>query len=285
MIKFSIIIPVYNEEKAIKEVIADLKKHLAEQDYHYEIIVVNDGSTDQTKEILQQISGIKTINHIENRGYGAALKSGIKQAKEKYILIVDGDGTYPIKAISELVAWADYDMVVGARINPRVKIPLIRKPPKWFLNQLANYLTGIKIPDLNSGLRLFKKNVFKGFIHLLPDGFSLTTTITLALLTNNYRVKYLPIDYYKREGKSKIKPLQDTLNFLQLIIRTILYFNPLKIFVPLSLILLLLGLAIFILSYLFTPKAMDLTTAVFIISSVQILAIGMLADLISKKKL
>lgn len=281
-IKTSIIIPAYNEEGCIEKVIVDVKKYLNQE---CEIIVVNDGSTDRTKEILEQIPNVKVINHPENRGYGAALKSGIQEAQGVYVLIIDADGTYPPESISELICQKDYyDMVVGARINPQNQIPIIRKPVKWLLNQLANYLTRTKIPDLNSGLRIIKKDVLNQFIHLLPDGFSFTTTITLSLLTNDYQVKYLPINYYKRKGKSKIRPVRDTLNFLQIIIRTILYFNPLKVFIPISLILFLSSLGTLVYSYFFTPKIMDITTVILFISAIQILAIGMIADLIVKSR-
>jgi len=285
MIKLSIIIPVYNEEESIEKVIIDLRKYSAEKKYNYEIIVVNDGSTDRTKKILEKINGIKIINHLENQGYGAALKHGIKQSQGNLILITDADGSYPYESIKDLMKYiTDYDMVIGARIGKKAKIPLIRKPAKWFLNQLANYLTGIKIPDLNSGLRIIKKPLIKKFFPILPNGFSFTTTITLAALTNDYLIKYVPINYYKRAGKSKFRPLRDTLNFFQLIIRTILYFNPLRIFIPLSLILFLLSLGIFIYSYFFTSYILDTTIAIFIISFIQVLAIGMLADLITKPR-
>lgn len=280
MIKFSIIIPAFNEEESIKNTLIGLQETINQQ---YEIIVVNDGSTDQTKKILRQIKGIRIISHAENRGYGAALKSGIQQANGEYILIIDADGTYPIKDILQLTNYLDYDMVVGARIGSQAKIPLIRKPAKWCLNRLANYLTETKIPDLNSGLRLFKKDTYKKFINLLPDGFSFTTTITLSFLSNNYRIKYIPIDYYKRQGKSKIRPFKDTLNFTRLIIRTILYFDPLKIFIPIGLILFLSSLGILVLSWLLSENIMDVTTTVLFISAIQMLAIGMLADLIVKK--
>ncbi len=278
----SIIVPAYNEEEIIEKVIAGIKEYL---DHECEIIVVNDGSTDKTQEILEKILEIKIIQHPRNLGYGAALKSGIRQARGEYILIIDADGTYPPKIIPELISQKDhYDMIIGARINPQSQIPIIRKPVKWFLNQLANYLTKTKIPDLNSGLRIIKKDVLNRFIHLLPDGFSFTTTITLSLLTNGYQVKYLPIDYYKRKGKSKIRPIRDTLNFLQLIIRTILYFDPLRVFIPVSLILFLSSMGILVYSYFFTPKIMDITAVILFISAIQILAIGMIADLIVKNR-
>jgi len=158
-----------------------------------------------------------------------------------------------------------------------------RRPAKWMLNKLANYLTGTKIPDLNSGLRVMKKDIVMNYVHLLPDGFSFTTTITLAMLTNNYRVEFVPIEYKIRSGKSKIRPIRDTMNFIQLIIRTVLYFDPLKIFLPISAFFFISSIAVLALSYLFTPKIMDITTVILFISGVQILAIGMIADLIDKR--
>jgi glycosyltransferase involved in cell wall biosynthesis len=285
MKNISIIIPAYNEEKIIEQTIKNLKKELDKLNLDYEIIVVNDASTDKTKEILEKTEGIKLINHPKNRGYGAALKTGIKNSIYDWILIIDADGTYPNESIADLIKYAsDYDMVVGARTGKKVKIPLIRRPAKWIINKLANYLSKTKIPDLNSGLRIMKKPLLEKFIHILPDGFSLTTTITLAALTNDYTIKYIPINYSERVGKSKIRPIRDTLIFFQLIIRTILYFNPLKVFVPFSLILFLLGVGIFFYSYFFMTRILDVTVAVILISSIQILAIGMIADLVTKTR-
>ena len=281
MIKTSIIVPVFNEEGVVEKVMADIKKYINQE---CEIIVVNDGSTDRTKDLLERIPDIKVISHSKNCGYGAALKSGIRKSQGEYILIIDADGSYPVKSIPELISQiGDYDMVVGARTKPQNQIPISRKPTKYLLNKLANYLTGTKIPDLNSGLRIIKKKLINQFFRFLPDGFSFTTTITLALLTNGYQVKYIPIDYYKRDGKSKIRPVRDTMNFLQLIIKTVLYFNPLKIFIPLGLILLLSGLLVFIYSYLFAPKIMDVTIVILFVSAIQVMAIGMIADLIIKR--
>lgn len=281
----SIVIPIYNEEKIVGETIKKLKEELTNLHLDYELIAVNDASTDKTKEILERVEGIKLINHNQNKGYGAAIKTGIKQSQGEFILITDADGTYPIEAIPELVKFIpEYDMVVGARKGKGVKIPLIRKPAKWILNKLANYLSGTKIPDLNSGLRIIKKSLIEKYLYILPDGFSFTSTITLAGLTNSYRIKYIPIAYSKRTGKSKFRPIRDTLNFFQLMIRTVLYFNPLKVFIPFSIILFFLGVVVFLWSYFFAPKVLDTTTAVLIISSVQMLAIGMIADLIVKSR-
>lgn len=278
----SIIIPVYNEENGIAEILDNLKLF----DENYEIIVVDDGSEDNTAKTVKNYLNVKLITHDHNSGYGAALKTGIKYATGNTIVIIDADGTYPHKQIPDLVKImkeGDYAMVVGARTTENVKIPLIRKPAKWLIKKLANYLSGIKIPDLNSGFRLMKKNSVEKFIHFLPDGFSFTTTITLAMLTNGYPVKYIPIDYFTRKGKSKIRPVRDTLNFIQLIIRTVLYFNPLRVFIPLSISLVIFALSVLIGSWLFLGKAMDVTFGVILMTAVMVTAVGMLADLIDKR--
>lgn len=280
----SVIIPTYNEREGISQVIESLQSLKKIHGNQWEIIIIDDGSTDGTSEMIRNIQDIVLIRHPFNRGYGAAIKTGIRHAKYNTLIISDADGTYPVHDIPRLLAQlSKSDMVVGARGNNDSNIPLSRRPAKWMLNKLANYLTGIKIPDLNSGLRAMKKDVVMKFVHLLPDGFSFTTTITLAMLTNDYTVEFIPIKYKMRSGRSKIRPIRDTLNFFQLIIRTVLYFDPLKIFLPMSAFFFILSIAVLVLSYLFTPKIMDITTVILFISSVQILAIGMIADLIDKR--
>ncbi len=283
--QISIIIPVHNEEKSIILVLKEIEDVMNQNRLSYETIVVNDGSTDGTREVLQSVgSNIKVVNHGVNRGYGASLKTGIYNARYETVVITDADGTYPNERIPELVShMKDYDMVVGARTGANVNVPLIRKPAKWVINRLANYLTGVKIPDLNSGLRVMKKTIVNKFVRLLPDQFSFTATITLAMLTNGYQVKYIPVDYHTRIGKSKIRPIRDTLNFVQLIVRTVMYFNPLKIFIPSSLVLFLMSIGVFFYSYFFTPKVMDVTTVILFVSAIQVLAIGMVADLVNKR--
>ena len=283
MKNISVIIPAYNEADGIGEVVMDLEELLSRNNFNYEIIVVNDGSTDQTGEIARR-AGVTLLEHTVNRGYGASLKDGIKSANYEDILILDADGTYPQDAIPALISEAShYEMVVGSRTGGSVAIPPHRRFPKWLLRKMADYLVGMKIPDLNSGLRIFKKNTALKFFNILPNGFSFTTTITVALLSNNYRVKYIPINYNKRTGKSKFRPIQDTFNLLNLILRTSLYFHPLKIFVPFSLILFLLAVLVFIYSKFFTPQVMDITIIVIIMTAVQILAIGLIADLVDKR--
>ncbi|MDD5258620.1 MAG: glycosyltransferase family 2 protein [bacterium] len=282
--KLSVIIPVYNEEKSIYNTLNTLYDVLNKTGIRFQIIVVNDGSTDNTAaEINKIVFKIITIHHEMNKGYGAALKTGIKHAASELVLITDADSTYPVEIIPELIGKMESsDMVVGARIGDKVKIPLLRRIPKTIIRKLAEYLSERKIPDLNSGLRIMKKDIVLRFLPLLPNGFSFTTTITLAMITNDYRVNYIPIDYHKREGISKIKPIKDTLNFIQLIIKTILYFEPLKIFIPASLAFFLLSIAL-VLYRIIMSKGFLVVTVIVFVTAIQLLAIGMLADLIDKR--
>lgn len=287
MEKISIVIPVFNEEECLAQMIRHMEELLQSPDFEFDVIIVNDGSTDRSNEILERIDNpsIKIYHHHINLGYGAALKTGIAKSAAPYICITDADGTYPDLEIVKLAAYIKdgYSMIVGARTGKTVQIPLLRRLPKWFLNKLANYLTGIQIPDINSGLRIMKKEHVEQFINILPDGFSFTTTITLAMLSNNMAVYFLPINYYHRVGKSKIRPIYDTFNFFQLTIRTCLYFNPLKVFLPLSGLLAVCAFLVLLLSRLFLGRAMDVTFGIIMMTSVFVAAIGMLADLIDKR--
>jgi glycosyltransferase involved in cell wall biosynthesis len=277
----TVIVPAYNEENGIGRVLDELRSSRSRSDWSFEIVVVDDGSSDRTAEIARD-HGVTVVAHGANRGYGAALKSGIRTARSPYILIIDADGTYPIDAIPKLLASArGRDMVVGARTGSRVQGPLLRRPARWFLRRLAAYLAETEIPDLNSGLRVFRRDRALQFFPILPSGFSFTTTISLALLCNDGQVEYIPIDYAKRTGRSKIRPIRDTLNFFLLIIRAILYFNPLRIFVPASL-LILGGFGVSFAYDVFVLTDLTEKTLIFLFAGVQLMAVGILADMISK---
>lgn len=285
----SVIIPCYNEVEAIADTLEQVRAVLVTLPVPSEVIVVDDGSTDGTAARVDT-ARYRLVSHAENQGYGAALVSGARLAQYDCIVITDADGTYPIREIPTLVAQLeDADMAVGARIGDRVNIPLIRRPPKWIINKLANYVTGKRIPDLNSGLRAVRRALWERYEHIFPKGFSLTTTITLAALTNGYRVKFHPINYHARVGKSKIKPVRDTINFTMLILRTTLLFDPLRIFVPLSLMMLAasgaIGLGSLVLFYLhLLDHFWDTTTTMLFISSIQLLAMGGIADVVIRTK-
>lgn len=286
MIKFSIIIPVYNERDGVKETIEDLKKFLEKSELKtlYEIIIVDDGSTDGTSEILAKISGINLIKHQKNRGYGSAIKTGVKNSENDYICIKDADGTYPKESIKDLLSFLpEYDMAVGARRGETIKSQPLRNFAKFFLILLVKMLTGTKVPDLNSGLRVFKKSLFNKYIHLFPEGFSLTTTITVCSIANGHPVKYIPINYHPRNGSSKIHPIIDTYNFFIIILRTVLYFKPLKVLLPIALGLIFTSLIIGILSISFLDRVLDTTITILFVSGIQIFILALIADLIVNK--
>ena len=281
----SIIVPAFNEQESIAAVLAEIHHIIEKRECLYEVIVVDDGSTDKTVAQVDQLQN-RLLRHPKNQGYGASLKSGILHAHHPIIVITDADGTYPHDNIPQLLDTfqnGDYDMVVGARIGKQVAIPFIRRPAKWSITRLAEFVTNQPIPDLNSGLRVFYRDTALQFAHLLPNGFSFTTTITLALLSNGYLIKYLPINYHPRIGRSKIRPIQDTLNFIGLILRIALYFAPLKIFMPLSAGLLLLGILWGLLTKFVLGQLADVSTMIVIMSAFQIAALGLLAELINKR--
>ncbi|MDY6786083.1 MAG: glycosyltransferase family 2 protein [Cyanobacteriota bacterium] len=280
---FSLILPVYNEENGILPTLDLIQENLQPSGCVYEIIAVNDGSSDRSSELLHSRNDIRVIEHRVNRGYGAALKTGIRHAKYPIIAITDADGTYPNERLPQLVAlMKNADMVVGARIGENVQYSNLRKIPKWFLIRFAQWLTNTKIPDLNSGMRVFDKSVVERFITILPNTFSFTTTITVAMLTNNYAVHYEPIDFHHRHGKSKIKPIRDTLRFVQLILRTGMYFAPLRVFLPVA--------GLFFIGFLFTlvqdivvRENLTERTLILLIAATQMSMFALLADMLDKR--
>jgi glycosyltransferase involved in cell wall biosynthesis len=280
----TIVVPAYNEEHGIRPVVEKLRDAMTGFPYEFEILVVDDGSKDRTAEEAEA-AGVRVVQHRQNRGYGEALKTGIRHARFERIAIIDADGSYPPQEIPRLAALLDdAEMVVGARTGPNAAIPLIRRPAKKALTMLASYLTGVKIPDLNSGLRLFRRALAIEFFDLLPSKFSFTTTITLAALNSGYLVEYVEVDYYARTGKSKIRPIQDTFNFTMLILRMTLIFRPLKVYLPLAAILLLLGAAIFVGGWFVFGKIFDNTALLFLFAAFQCFAIGMLADVVNVRR-
>lgn len=282
-IKVSVIIPTYNEERTIFNLINDIKKIMLSYSYTYELIIIDDGSKDKTKELLNKIDGIRVISHPYNKGYGASLKTGILAAKNTLIIMLDGDGTYSPEDIPKLLKYYEnYDLISGARVGTNVKIPLLRKPAKFILKTLAQFLAGKKIPDLNCGLRIIKKDNALKFFYLLPSRFSFTTTHLLACLTNDCNVKFVPITYKKRKGKSTIHPIIDFINFFNIIIRIIVYFNPFKFFFMLSLFLFIIAFFVWFYTLSILHKIADISVIMLFISSLQIFIFGLLADLIVK---
>ena len=281
----SIIIPMYNEEEAIGDDLDTIAQTMRGSDIPWEIIVVDDGSTDASPEIVRQREGVRLIQHSHNRGTGAARTTGLHHARGDVIVMTDGDGTYPNHDIPKLLAYiGDYDMVIGARKAEAGSLRWLRSPAKLFIRLLASYLTGVKIPDVNSGLRVFKKSIAERFLDILPTTHSWVGTQTVAFLSEGYAVKFVPIDYYKRKGKSSFHPIADTYNYLSLVVRTIMYFNPLKVFLPVALALIVVG-AIKLVRDIIYYRGFYVpgVTLMLILTAIQVGAIGLLADLIVKR--
>jgi len=275
----SVIVPAFNEAGAIAAEVRNLLRVLEALERPYELIVVDDGSSDSTADQAEE-GGAEVLRLPENRGYGAAIQAGMRHATHDWIIITDADGTYPADQIPELLARSEgYEMVVGARTGDDVHIPLIRRPAKWFLRQLASFLAGRQIPDLNSGLRLMRRRSVERFLHILPSGFSFTTTITLAMMCNGLGVCYHPINYNKRVGTSKIRPSHAGQFFL-LIVRTIVYFNPLKIFLPLGALMFVAALAKFV--YDVFQSNLSESAVLGFLGAVIVWAIGLLSDQLAR---
>lgn len=229
----SIIIPAKDEEGAIVLTIEQIQSALAEMER--EIIVVDDGSQDATAE-RALATGIKVISHPHNLGYGASLKTGIRAATYDTIVITDADGTYPIEQIPLLLQEYNkgFDMVVGARTGQNYFESTLKAPLRLLLKLMVEYTAGRKVPDVNSGLRVFSKQKAVPYFNHLSNTFSFTTSITLAYMMNSLFVKYIPIPYHKRAGKTKVHLFRDSLRTLQYIVEAITYYNPLKIFILMS---------------------------------------------------
>lgn len=285
MAGLSILIPIYNEEKNVKATIHSIREIMARHHLDFEVIAIDDGSEDRTLDRLKEIEGIKIISHRFNKGYGASLKTGLRLAKYNNICITDADGTYPndkVPDLFNLYLEQNLDMIVGARTGLDVSYPFLRKIPKFFLSALANYISNTKIPDINSGLRIFKKDIAMKYFQLYPAGFSFTTTLTLSMLCGGYEVDFVPIDYFKRSGKSKVKPVRDTMGFFSLLIKIALYFNPFKFFTPIILVFSIFSVAALVRDIFFL-KDLSQSSIFFPVFTFLFFTLGLLADLIIKR--
>ena len=218
----TIVIPTYNEEKSIVKVINDVKRAMESSIYNYNILVIDYCSTDKTYEIILN-SCVDIIRHDKNRGSGTARKTGILNTNSEIIVMIDADCTYEPADIPKMLSYfPDFDQVNGARTSEHGKFKIVRIITKWLIRKLASILSGYKIPDLNTGLKAFKRDIMMNYISFLPTGFSCVTTMTLTFLINGDKVKYIDTPYYERVGKSKFHPVIDTFNYFKTVIRIIL---------------------------------------------------------------
>jgi glycosyltransferase involved in cell wall biosynthesis len=278
----AVVIPAYNEQDGVAPTLARVHEAMSAIGCTYEISLVDDGSTDDTAARAER-NGVRVIRLPENRGYGAALKTGINRSRSEFVCITDADGTYPPEVIPTLLDSMEHaDMAVGARAPDDRSILKRRRQAKRFLGGLASYLAGRTIPDLNSGLRIMRRSVLMQYIHILPQGFSFTTTITMAMLCDGHHVEYLPIECSQRVGSSKLRA-KEFGTFIMLVLRTVVLFNPLKVFLPLSGLMFLIAFVKLVYDvYLWNLSE---TTVMAFLAGIVVGSVGLLADMIARGQL
>lgn len=289
----SVIVPAYREREGLGAVLAELQDMAAGWDRPVEILVVDDASDDGTSDVAED-TGVRVVRHERNLGYGASLKTGVQAATWETIAIIDADGTYPATSIPELVDALDgADMVVGDRSGHPSAVPLVRRPAKAFLRGLARFVTGTRIPDLNSGLRVFRRSLVIQYLPILSERFSFTTTLTIASLCDGLEVVYRPIEYRRRVGRSKVVAW-DFFGFLSLVTRLSILFRPLRVFAPMALASFFLGgikLAWDIsvtargegAEKLLTTETVSTTTVILLVVAVQMLLMGMMSESMARR--
>ncbi len=279
----SIVLPVYNEQGHLRDEIDRIRMAMDGSEFSYEIIVIDDGSDDGSGDRLRTIEGIRLIQFAQNRGSGSARKFGTRASRGRIVVWTDVDMTYPNDLIPELVRQMDgFDQVVGARTSEQGTHKAFRVPAKWFIRKLASYLADTKIPDLNSGLRAFRRDVALQYVSQLPAGFSCVTTLTMTFLAHGYSVKYWPIEYKERAGRSKFHWRTDTRRYLLQVVRMVLSYNPLRVFLPIGILLTLLGLGKLVYDISAHDFKVAINTLLTLFAACQVFVIGMLADLIGR---
>jgi polyisoprenyl-phosphate glycosyltransferase len=281
----SVVLPCYNERNHVEQEVKRIRAALEAAGMSYELICVDDGSTDGTREVLASIPAIRTILFPRNQGSGTARRIGTQEARGRVVVWTDADMTYPNELIPDLVRELDegYDQVVGARKTEAGTYKFFRVPAKWAIRRLAAYLTNTPIPDLNSGLRAFKRDVAKPYLRLLPPGFSCVTTITLAFLSNGHPIKYVPIDYFKRAGSSKFHPFKDAYNYIIQVLRMVMYFNPLRVLMPVALTLLGGTFVKLVWDLVAHPFRVATNTVLLGVTGLVIACLALLADLVVRR--
>lgn len=272
----SIIIPSKNEAQALTSLLPKLRAQYPAA----EIIVVNDGSTDETADVCR-VNQVNIISHPYSMGNGAAIKAGARAATGDIFVFMDGDGQHDPDDISKIISKLDqgYDMVVGAR-HGSTHANIGRWTANALYNRLATWMVGQKINDLTSGFRAARAEKFKEFLYLLPNGFSYPTTITMSFFRAGYTVAYVPIQAQKRLGKSHIKPLIDGIRFLLIIFRVGTLYSPLKLFLPISLMIFLTGLAYYGYTY-FNYGRFTNMSALLLLTSMLVFLIGLVSEQIT----
>ena len=288
----TVVLPCFNEQD---HVVAELERISAALDasgYSYELLVIDDASTDATLAVLEAAQAdfprMRLMPFHRNGGSGTARRIGTQQARGRIVVWTDADMTYPNERIPELVQMLvedpTFDQVVGARTSEEGTHKVLRVPAKWVIRKIAERLVGMTIPDLNSGLRAFRRDVSLPYLRLLPPGFSCVTTLTLSFLHNQHDVRYVPITYAKRAGSSKFHFTKDAYRYLLQVLRMVMYFNPLKVLMPPALMLLGLGALKVVYDVATNPFRIPSSTVLLLITGLQIAVLALLSDLVVRSR-
>jgi polyisoprenyl-phosphate glycosyltransferase len=288
----SIVLPCYNEQDHVVAEVARICEAMDASGYTYELLAYDDASSDETLARLYEAAPsfphLQVIHFHRNGGAGTVRRIGTQQAKGEVVVWTDADMTYPNERIPEFVQMLEkepaLDQVVGARTSEEGTHKFLRVPAKLFIRKLAEVLTNSQIPDLNSGLRAFRRQVSLPYLRLLPPGFSCVTTITIAFLSNQHDVRYVPIEYAKRSGTSKFRFVSDAYRYILQVLRMVMYFNPLKVLMPLALFLIFLGIAKGIYDMVVHPLLFAVNTVLIFVSGLIIGSLALLADLIVRSR-
>lgn len=280
----TILLPSYQEEEAIGSVIDEVRDALRDLGQRYEILVVDDASPDRTAAIAVA-RGVRVVRRPVNGGSGAARKTGLLAARGEIIVMLDADGSYTAADIPKLlVHFPAYDQVNGARTTEEGTLKVLRFTAKWLIRQLACHLAGKPIPDLNTGLKAFKRDVMLRYLWVIPNGFSCVTSMTLAFLTNGHPVHYVPTVYKKRIGRSKFHPIKDTRAYVSTILRMVMYFAPMRIFGPAATLLFLGAVAKTGVDLFVVRQGLQESTIIVFVAAIMVVMLGLLADLIVAQK-
>ena len=288
----SIILPCYNEQDHVVAEVTRICEAMDLSEYPYELLAYDDASTDETLarlyEAAPRFPHLRITHFHRNGGSGTVRRIGTQQARGEIVVWTDADMTYPNERIPEFVQMLEkdptVDQIVGARTTEEGTHKILRIPAKWFIRKLAEVLTNCQIPDLNSGLRAFRRQVSLPYLRLLPPGFSCVTTITIAFLANQHDVRYVPIEYAKRAGTSKFKFVRDAYRYILQVLRMVMYFNPLKVLMPIALFLLGLGIAKGIFDMVVHPLIFAVNTVLIFVTGLLIASLALLADLIVRSR-
>jgi len=288
----TVVLPCFNEQDHVLKELERITAALDSSRLSYEILAIDDASTDGTlavlREAAERMPHVQVLAFRRNGGSGTARRIGTLRARGEIVVWTDADMTYPNERIPELVelllADPSYDQVVGARTSEEGTHKWLRVPAKWLIRKIAERLSNQKIPDLNSGLRAFRRSVALPYLRLLPNGFSCVTTITLAFLQNQHDVHYVPISYAKRAGTSKFHFVHDAYRYILQVLRMIMYFDPLKVLMPLALWLLGLGVVKAVVDMVRHPFYFPANTVLLVMAGLLIGSMALLADLIVRSR-